>query len=424
MSARSWQAEKCAIARDRMQAPVCQLVGLEVASQGVAPGVWWRACRPRVDQVHCRTLWPPCQHSAHIRRNSGYNYTMAKLSQDDRRDIYYTWKHEKLSIRDLSKRFGLPRQTIRRWVEEGQKENPCWSDQPRPGAPRKLLPPEIRRAKAKAKRLHSLKTVTAFVNSGRVNKPAVSCTTVWRRLRDGRHPLRWLPIVRASGLSPDNIINRVAFCEKHLADDVDSWVFADSKYFFRGKDEARGWKYAWQDEYDPPVWPRVKRVFCFHFYAFIAKGYKSKLYLTLPTALPIESNRKCKGEHFVEVMKQALPDLREHFGDRPFTICLDHAKQHKSEATTLALKELDAPMLADYPARSWDLNVIENAWGILNAVLRGNRRRPITKQGYWGAIEEAWEGVTLEAIGSLVDSVPGRMQDILEKEGQWLGPKK
>ena len=81
-------------------------------------------------------------------------------------------------------------------------------------------------------------------------------------------------------------------------------------------------------------------------------------------------------------------------------------------------------MLADYPARSWDLNVIENACGILNAVLRGNRCRPITKQGYWGAIEEAWEGVTLEAVGFLVDSVPGRMQDILEKEGQWLGPKK
>jgi hypothetical protein len=180
----------------------------------------------------------------------------------------------------------------------------------------------------------------------------------------------------------------------------------------------------------PPVWPRVKRVFCFHFYAFIAKGYKSKLYLTLPTALPIESNRRCKsketfkGEHFVEVMRQALPDLREHFGDRPFKICLDHAKQHKSAATTKDLTDMGAPLLDDFPSRCWDLNVIENAWGILCSIMRGRGRNTKTKCSHWREIEKCWEGVTLEAIDSLVSSVPGRMQGILDLEGQWLGPKK
>lgn len=360
----------------------------------------------------------------------GIKVAMPKLTPEERKEIFDRHRLQGLSIRQLSKDLGLPPATIKRWVDEGKKPNPCWSDLQRPGAPRKLSNAEVRRAKAKAKKFHTLNTVVAYVNANRKEGDEVSRSTVWRALHTGRHPLKWLPIQRQYGLLPDNIKNRLKFCEKHLTADVASWVFADSKFLYMGQDPAKRWRYAWQDEDDRPVLPKVKRVFCFHFYAFIAKGYKSRLYFTLPTALPVETNRRCKAEetfkseHFVEVMEQALPDLRQHFGDRPFHICLDHAKQHKSHTTDAALKKLTAPMLGDFPSRSWDMNVIENAWGILNSVLLGLRRRTTTKMGHYRAILEAWEGVTQEAIDSLVGSVPRRMQAILEHQGEWLGVKK
>jgi hypothetical protein len=76
------------------------------------------------------------------------------------------------------------------------------------------------------------------------------------------------------------------------------------------------------------------------------------------------------------------------------------------------------PMLSDFPAQSWDLNIIENVWGVMRLKLEGVRAK--TSSTWRAAIINAWEHVDQSTINQLVDGVPARMQAIIDAEGQWV----
>jgi hypothetical protein len=193
-----------------------------------------------------------------------------------------------------------------------------------------------------------------------------------------------------------------------------------------GRDPVKRHTMAWQSPNSPLDVPPPSSSVCFHFYSIIGKDFKYKLVFVPPAASSTCSERKSKetfkGPHFVKFIKDALPVIRRRLGSRPFRLIMDHAKQHKSKATKQALQDLGACVLEDFPAQSWDLDVIEFAWGMLNQNLVGHRAR--TKSGYLDAIKEAWMSVDQASINALVDSMPQRMHAVIQAKGQWLGTKK
>ena len=101
-----------------------------------------------------------------------------------------------------------------------------------------------------------------------------------------------------------------------------------------------------------------------------------------------------------------------------YALILDHATPHKSHASTTALSDLGVPVKQDFPARSWDLNIIENVWGVLDDYML--QRSATSNEGWMREIESAWDSIDISTVNKLVDSVHRRMREIEGKGGQWL----
>jgi hypothetical protein len=78
-------------------------------------------------------------------------------------------------------------------------------------------------------------------------------------------------------------------------------------------------------------------------------------------------------------------------------------------------------LLKEYPPQSWDINIIENVWGLLQQQLeRRPARQPTTPDGWWTRVQRAWERVKQSSIDELIAGVPERLAEIVEKDGAWL----
>jgi hypothetical protein len=103
---------------------------------------------------------------------------------------------------------------------------------------------------------------------------------------------------------------------------------------------------------------------------------------------------------------------------------LDHAKQHTSKESNAALETMGVHLLEDFPPQSWDLNIIENCWGIVENKLNGMAgRSPTTSLGWRRRIQSAWQSIQQSTIDRLVDSLDERVQVITEQQGEWLCAK-
>ena len=71
------------------------------------------------------------------------------------------------------------------------------------------------------------------------------------------------------------------------------------------------------------------------------------------------------------------------------------------------------------PPCSPDLSPIENLWAIVKKKLAGKRFK--TKTELWNATQEAWNSIRLETLIALVDSMPGRLNQVIKANG---GPTK
>ena len=68
-----------------------------------------------------------------------------------------------------------------------------------------------------------------------------------------------------------------------------------------------------------------------------------------------------------------------------------------------------------WPSQSPDLNPIENLWSILDYKLRN--RRPQNKLQLVEALREGWNSLDADLLTTLVDSMPRRIQAVIESKG-------
>jgi hypothetical protein len=163
-----------------------------------------------------------------------------------------------------------------------------------------------------------------------------------------------------------------------------------------------------------------------HFYGFVGKGYKSKLYFVPPSA-PAGS-RACKGresyasKHFIELLPKVKRDLQGgNKCDARHPLVLDHARQHTSAASKAAIQAMQLHLVEDFPAQSWDINIIENVWGVLDGKLKAmGGPFPREPDGWRRRVTRAWNDIDQATIDKLIDAVPSRMAAIEQQRGEWL----
>lgn len=331
------------------------------------------------------------------------------------------------SIRSLALFFNCTRHTVRRWREEAEKPVPNWDDAPRSGRPAKLSNAAQRHARRSARTGHTVPQVAISVNKKR--QEPVSTATVRRALVKGTHPLQWAPVNRGRRLSAVNKLNRFHFAQKHQSSQSGAWLYGDSKLLYLYQDGPSSVTYAWQDlkqqqERRPAGDPIVM-----HFYAIVGKGCKSKLVFTVPSAPLGSKRRKAKeafaSRHYIDVAQQLHSTIKTWGKDsKRHPVVMDRARQHTSKASKAAIEAMCMHLLDNFPAQSWDMNIIEIVWGVLDTKLRGMPARlPPTPDGWRRRINKAWDSIDQSTIDMLVGSVRDRMNQIVEKEGAWLSLK-
>ena len=350
-------------------------------------------------------------------------HTPGRLTPEQRQELG-TLALQGHTITSLAKRFECTRHTVRHWATEAKKRNPCWLDAPGRGRPAVLKSSERSKAKRSAKAGHTVTQVAASLNRNR--QQPVSSATVRRALVGGSNPLEWAVKRRGRVLSDKNKQARLLFCQMHLSAQTGSWAYADSKHFYCYKDGAGSEEYAWQDAGEKVTLPRNSNPIHLHVYAVVAKGRKSQLLFTAPSA-PRGSNDKhgteaFSSKHFIKVAKQIKQILSTwDMDDSRHPLILDHASQHTSQSSQAAISSMGLHLKQGFPAQCWDINIIENVWGVLDTKLQAlPGRLPETPDGWRRRLRRAWAEVEQSTIDKLVAQVKGRLHSIVDKEGAWL----
>jgi transposase len=96
----------------------------------------------------------------------------------------------------------------------------------------------------------------------------------------------------------------------------------------------------------------------------------------------------------------------------------DNAPIHTSRETKRAILELGLNVMA-WPSKSPDLNPIENLWGVLARAVYNEGRQFDTKEELKSAIIRGWATVTSDLMNALVQSMPNRCQQVIERKGAY-----
>ncbi|KAG3113832.1 hypothetical protein PI125_g6969 [Phytophthora idaei] len=94
----------------------------------------------------------------------------------------------------------------------------------------------------------------------------------------------------------------------------------------------------------------------------------------------------------------------------------DNASIHRSKLTMEFFEE-EGIKLLDWPARSPDLNPIENVWAMMARIVYHNGKLYDSVAEMRAAIIAAWEALDASYLGKLVDSMPKRCIEVIAKQG-------
>lgn len=94
----------------------------------------------------------------------------------------------------------------------------------------------------------------------------------------------------------------------------------------------------------------------------------------------------------------------------------DNASIHTSGETLAFFDEMQINVM-EWPARSPDLNPIDNLWAILSQNVCRDGRQFSTTAELTEAIISAWSEIRLETLQSLIASMPSRCVEVIEHRG-------
>ena len=93
----------------------------------------------------------------------------------------------------------------------------------------------------------------------------------------------------------------------------------------------------------------------------------------------------------------------------------DGAPSHTSISTSKFLKAKKIKVLQDWPAQSLDMNIIEHVWGRMKE--EAWKMKPKNLDELWEACKTAFFAIPDDFINKLYESLPNRMDAVLQAHG-------
>lgn len=127
-------------------------------------------------------------------------------------------------------------------------------------------------------------------------------------------------------------------------------------------------------------------------------------------------SHRMNSQMYTSLLDNVLIEFSESFWGENFVFQQDNAAIHVSKMTKDFFKDKQIELL-EWPACSPDLNPIENVWGLLSYNVYLNGRQYETLADLKKAIVEEWRKIDLNTLQRLVQSMPNRLGEVINKGG-------
>lgn len=325
--------------------------------------------------------------------------------QNDVRAQVVALREASISWRKISRQLGLPIRTVRSIVER-TAHNGTYKKRKPPSRPRKICERSERRLLrlVRTNRFATRKELTQAFNDGWQHP--VCERTVRRALR--RHGYQRRSAARKLFLTQRLRQNRLQWCRRFVHHTVADWrhvVFSDE---VRVGLRSDGRVYVWRRAGERNVKECVR---------FRSCSKNSIMLWGWITGDGVGSLIACpkpfRSIDYLRVLEEAGIGLLDSFD---LVFMDDNAPVHRAAAVRRWLEERDITTL-DWPARSPDLNPIENVWGIIKSRINGYERRPASLEELDMAVRREWLALQPEILENLYASMPLRLAQCIRAQG-------
>lgn len=236
----------------------------------------------------------------------------------------------------------------------------------------------------------------------------VSLATINRELNDlGYNAYK---TIKKPFLSESNMNQRFEFAEEHEDWELEDWsqvIFSDESSFSVLNSDGRSFVWRKEDEIDLPEniqlieqFPRTILVWG----AISAQGVGPL----------IRIHGTLTGKDYLDLFRHRLRRIYPNLynGDQIFQD--DNAPPHRAGIVREWFEKYEILRLK-WPSKSPDLNIIEDVWSRIKYQLRG--RVFADEEELWAEVQVQWNNIPQEFIDTLYNSLPNRMEAVLEADG-------
>jgi transposase len=131
-----------------------------------------------------------------------------------------------------------------------------------------------------------------------------------------------------------------------------------------------------------------------------------------------------KAPDYINIIKKAVPKVKQFMPDGAWTWQHDGASPHKAKLTNDWLEANVPDYITSGPSGAWpanspDLSYIENIWAIMDAELALNPPKSMAELKK--RIKEEWNKIKLPLLQRCSDGVPKRLTDVIRLKGECIG---
>lgn len=298
---------------------------------------------------------------------------------------------------------------MHRWRTEN--EDVALRTRPRSGHPRKITPVDANRILEYVEQ-HPITTSAGIVEALRLDCNA-------RLVRNTLHEqrIRWRRPAKKVELLEHHVVNRLNFAQTNLNRNWDLVIFSDEKVFSTSQ-EAR--KLVWRPNYTRYEERNVVRI---RQSSRINLAYWGWMSSAGPGEL-VRIDGRMDATQYIRILEEVLlPSVRIIYpAPHRITLVQDNSAVHSARVVKDWFAEhRDDIEVLPWPAKSPDLNPIENLWAAMGRMWDA-RDGPILRNEaqLHGHVNEVWERFRgMETCSNLVASMRARLQEVLDRNGYW-----
>lgn len=233
-----------------------------------------------------------------------------------------------------------------------------------------------------------------------------------RQILSASKYLKYKKMKRKPMLSPANVQGRKKFALDHIhwTNEWRKIIFSDEKKF--NLDGPDGFSCYWHDLRTEEKIFSKRQSGGGSVMVWGAIGYLKKMPLSFIST-------RMNAIQYQEMVSPHFPAYGYECAGLDWQFQQDNAPIHVARSTLTDFGQRGMNVFGGWPAKSPDMNIIENVWSILAREVYKNARQYNNKNELNEAITAAWQNIPQTKIESLYNSLPRRIIALHDAKGKW-----